>query len=82
MSDYPEHDKAESVQAESQAIGDFLEWLAGPPHGILLAKFRGDQLTLAGIRFELFIAEHMGIDYAKLQREKADMLNEIRKVQA
>ena len=28
MSDYPEHDKAESVQAESQAIGDFLEWLA------------------------------------------------------
>jgi hypothetical protein len=39
MSDYPEHDKLEKVSDKSQAIGEFLDWLSGPPHGIVLATY-------------------------------------------
>lgn len=28
---YPEHDKMQAVATESQAIGEFLEWLQGQP---------------------------------------------------
>ena len=39
MSDYPEHKKLEAIQEQSQAIGEFLEWISdngdwrlGKPH--------------------------------------------------
>lgn len=34
MSDYPEHEKMTAVQEQSQAVGEFLEWLQTPTeHG-------------------------------------------------
>jgi hypothetical protein len=30
MSDYPEHDKLRAIHEQSQAIGEFLDWLRSP----------------------------------------------------
>lgn len=38
MSDYPEHDRLSTVKDQSQAIGEFLEWLAG--EGIHLGHYQ------------------------------------------
>lgn len=40
MSAYPEHDKMTEVAVQSQAIGEFLEWLA--EKHIVLARYRDD----------------------------------------
>jgi len=37
MTEYPEHDKVQKIKDQSQAIGDFLEWLGG--QGLHLAEF-------------------------------------------
>ena len=36
MSDYPEHDKLRAIADQTQAIGEFIEWLEGK--GIFLAR--------------------------------------------
>lgn len=38
MSDYPEHDKLVAVKEQSQAIGEFIEWL--PSQGRFLGAWR------------------------------------------
>jgi len=40
MSDYPEHDKMSAIVDQSQAIGEFLDWLA--TRGISLMTWRED----------------------------------------
>jgi hypothetical protein len=40
LSDYPEHDKQAKVVEQTQAIGEFLDWLAG--QGVHLMKWRED----------------------------------------
>lgn len=40
MSDYPEHDKLRAAQAETQAAGEFVEWLNS--QGIQLMTYRED----------------------------------------
>lgn len=40
MSDYPEHDKLKAVAAETQAAGEFLEWLQS--QGVQLMIWRED----------------------------------------
>jgi hypothetical protein len=40
MSDYPEHDKLSKIQEQTQAIGEFLEWLTS--QGIHLMRWRED----------------------------------------
>jgi hypothetical protein len=40
VSDYPEHDKLQAVQAGTQAAGEFVDWLAG--EGIHLMTYRED----------------------------------------
>jgi hypothetical protein len=40
MSDYPEHDKLSQVSEQTQAIGEFLEWLTG--EGVQLMIWRED----------------------------------------
>lgn len=36
MSEYPEHDKLTKVQDQTQAIGEFLEWVGGEKHARLM----------------------------------------------
>ncbi len=39
MGDYPEHDKLHKVVDESQAVGEFLEWLQGKKE-VVLCKWK------------------------------------------
>ena len=79
MSDYPEHDKLAGVQDQTQAVGDFLEWVMakhqcelGRPEG-RNAGFRGIGKTVPQL-----LADWAGIDLDRLEQEKRAMLDVFR----
>ncbi len=91
-SQYPEHDKLAKIQSESQAIGEFLEWLGAPKSGIVLAEWlrhitdsKGvtrkrlePVLVPTGRSIETILARYFKIDPVKLEAEKRAMLAGIR----
>lgn len=79
--DYPEHEKLKGIKVESQAQGEFLDWLMGK--GYVIARYgnhpSGDQFLLdAGVSIETLLAEYYGIDLIKLEAEKRQMLKRLR----
>lgn len=101
MKKYPEHEKLEKVKDQSQAVGEFLEWLRGTDRAICQWQ---DGVTDAGRIANAFsfsdqdlseepnkgwfpvhdpiektLAEYFDIDLNKLEKEKRQMLEEIRK---
>lgn len=81
MNDYPEHAKLSQVQPQTQAIGEFLDWVASK-HGAHLMTyvdvddFRG--WVPAGVPITRLLAEWAGIDEDKIESEKRAMLADIR----
>lgn len=78
---YPEHEKLTKVKDKSQAIGDFLEWLAA--QGIRLAQYDpydGEDNELYPVRTDWneLLAKHFEIDLKKLNDEKEQMIKVIR----
>ena len=89
---YAEHERVSQVKDKSQAIGEFLQWLAD--QGIQLGKYVNDEIkTYDGDsdsftvthfrphheRIEDLLARYYNIDLNKLEREKREMLAELRK---
>ena len=74
---YPEHAKMERIANESNAIGEFLEWL-NANQGIVLARLKGRKLYYLSYTLENLLALHFGIDLIKVEQEKRKMLEEIR----
>jgi hypothetical protein len=73
MSTYPEHDKLTAVADQTQAIGEFIEWLGGK--GVFLACFvAGHNFPREVHGFRDLLAEWAGIDQDKLEAEKRQML--------
>jgi hypothetical protein len=64
---YPEHTKLVAVSAESQIIGEFLEWAQSEGH-----LFLGRE-TISGL-----LAGFFRIDEQKLETEKQDLLETVR----
>ena len=79
MSDHPEHDKLHLVKDKSQTIGEFLEWL--PTQGIHLCTFhyQDNQYRTAYTPITELLAKFFDIDLDKLDDEKRQMLNNLRK---
>lgn len=83
MSDYPEHEKLRAVSEQSQAIGEFLEWLERK--GIWLCMREPDNPPFEG-RFyphtlgsnDRILAEYFDIDLTEIEREKRAMLEGVR----
>lgn len=78
---YPEHEKLERIQKESQAQGEFIDWLSGK--GIYLAVYCDEKhlealLVMANVSINNLLAEYHGINQAKLEQEKRQMLAEFR----
>ena len=78
MSDYPEHDKLRAVLAETQAAGEFIEWLG--TQGLFLARIRPghnfpryDETPVTTL-----LARWQDIDLNKLEAEKRQILASIR----
>ena len=82
MSDYPEHDKLKLVADKSQAIGEFIEWLAEEGRGIYLAVPHpfGEGLVPANKSITRLLAEFFEIDLDKIETEKRAMLDNLRKL--
>lgn len=76
MNKYPEHDKVQKIAPQSQAIGEFLEWLQ--ERGTVLAEYDGDRLWPQSFTTETLLAKFFDIDLNKLEKEKREMLKEIR----
>jgi len=73
MSDYPEHDKLSAVAEQTQAIGEFVEWLEGK--GIFLARYvEGSNFPRSVHGLRDLLAEWADIDQNKLEAEKRQML--------
>lgn len=74
---YPEHEKLKEVQIESNACGNFLEWLV--EQEIYLAKYN-EQGVLRPLRKSIneLLEEHFGIDQKKLEEEKQAILKALR----
>lgn len=71
--DYPEHDKLMKIRDKSQAIGEFVEWLAGQGiHFGTYDDFDRFQMVRADIQGRL--AEYFEIDLNRLEAEKRAML--------
>lgn len=80
---YPEHEKLKKVQKESQAVGEFLEWLRGEK-GYEIARWNrddfdeeDDRLVPVHISIEKLLAEFFNIDTNKLEEEKRAMLAQL-----
>ena len=76
---FPEHAKLHEISNLSQAIGEFLDWcsdqgwtLAEIPDGYEHTWFPIHRSTTQ------LLAEHFGIDTAKIEQEKRTMLDQIR----
>jgi hypothetical protein len=77
MSDYPEHDKLSAVAEQTQAIGEFIEFVEAK--GIFLARYEdGHNFPCEVHGWRDLLAEWAGIDQRKLEAEKRQMLASIR----
>lgn len=70
----PEHEKLQEVQPQSQAIGEFIEWLG--EQGIWLASFnKFDRLNPINDSTEKLLAQFFKIDLQVLEAEKIAILD-------
>lgn len=77
MSDYPEHDKLRQVSDQTQAIGEFMDWLE--TKGIFLGRYVDGSNFPRHVHGHLdLIAEWADIDQNKLEAEKRQMLASMR----
>lgn len=72
----PTLDKMKACQAESQAIGNFLEWLQEKE--IYLCSWDGEYSAIRGNREEL-LAQYFEIDLKEAEKERRLILDNIRK---
>lgn len=74
---YPEHEKLRAVADQSQACGEFFEWLT---ERYTLAQWAGEKtLYPASVNIRKLLAEFFQIDEERLEDEKLAMLAALRK---
>ena len=57
---YPEHDKLEAIKDQSQAIGEFIEWLTATGYTIALPHQHAEYCYTLGLTPDEFRAKHGG----------------------
>jgi hypothetical protein len=94
MTEYPEHEKLSKIKDCSQLLGEFLDWAHGqdltlcwyddgendPDGEPVFAHERGWRPCRDNI--ETLLSKFYGIDLRKIEAEKDQMLNEIRRMNA
>jgi hypothetical protein len=79
--EYPEHEKLAKVKGDSQIIGSFLD--TGIPEGVVFAKYdQHERLYPITCDIQEWLAAYFGINREKLEEEKVQMLEELRKREA
>lgn len=83
----PEHDKVLAIKKESQTIGAFLEWLGEQGYSICSLEIIGQNIMRedlhewfpTGRSTNTWLEEYFEIDGAELNREKKQILVQLRK---
>lgn len=81
---HPEIDKMKAVQAESQSIGAFIDWLQQNEMAICIHEDVGEYRTKMEYwpirkNIEQILAEYFEIDLNKVEKEKVAILEDFRK---
>ena len=81
---FPEHEKLTKVSNQSQAIGEFVEWMLNVK-GYHIAEYREDEyretvMWDVGRPITDLLAEFYGIDLEVLEDEKLQMLEQQREL--
>lgn len=73
---HPELAKMQAVQTQSQAIGEFIEWLGENGMAICTsnAGLRGESFYPVAASTEEMLARHFGIDLKAVERERRAVL--------
>ena len=74
---YPEHEKLAKIKDQSQAIGEFLEWL-GDKKDIILGQFYYEEFSPAHTSMLTLLAEFFDINQDILEQEKRAMIEDLR----
>lgn len=76
---YTQHEKLSKVQKESQAIGEFIEWLQTEKQYTVCEDGKGYD-SFIPVRFNIqdVLAEYFKINLNKLEEEKRHMLTYMR----
>ena len=78
---YSEHEKLEKINDQSQIIGEFLEWL-NYEKGYCLCENLGklEHWHPVSENHEKLLSQYFNIDLNKLEQEKRQMLEKLRKI--
>lgn len=71
MTEYPEHEKLVEISDQSQAIGEFMEWLES-------TAFAVHDIYTMNDKIQEILADYFDIDLAKISEEKDQMIEEYR----
>lgn len=76
---YEEHEKLKSIKNESETIGQFLEWQKTRNRDLCTFDSKFDEFapTFNG-SIEKILGEYFEIDLKKLEKEKCQMIEELR----
>jgi hypothetical protein len=77
MTEYPEHEKLKAIAHLSQAQYDFMEWLG--EQGYILCELNQDDYYPVYKPMTKLLSEYHGIDMNKIEDEKEQMIEEMRK---
>jgi hypothetical protein len=81
VSTYPEHEKLKAVVEQTQAAGEFLEWLRSTGREVCVINSY-DEWAPCGESVERLLAGWQGIDLRRLEQEKRQLLDEQRALNA
>ena len=76
--EYPEHVKMMKISDESQAIGQFIDWLEDEEDLYLMRRDEFGDYAYRTEGIEQLLAKYFGIDLSKIEAEKRDMLQSMR----
>jgi hypothetical protein len=80
MSEYPEHDKLHAIKDESQAIGEFLDWVRQEYGANLIIPddtndMNGDNWHFISLTTEQLLAAFFDINLDAIEEEKRTILD-------
>ena len=81
MSEYPEHEKMAEIREQSQICGEFLEWLTTDGGYHLAQQSDSGPWTVPALySVPELLARFFEIDLGKIEVEKQQMLEDIRRL--
>jgi hypothetical protein len=76
--DYPEHDKLHKIQDQSQACGEFIDWLESQGLHLCEADPESGRYWPTHRPLRGLLADFFGIDQRKIDAEKEQMIAAMR----